>query len=213
VVVTVVAVKAPARAAATTMAVARRAAGSKNLNFVIYRPCQLALSCATGKALSHRPGRDFYADLVWHVDDRARQRLRAWATGRTGYALVDAGMRQLLSEGWVHNRVRMVAARFLAKDLHIDWRLGARWFLWHLVDGDLASNQHGWRVAGTGTDADPFHRIFNPWAQQERFDSDATYVHRYLGLEPALVPSPIVDHSQEGREALERFDEARRRAR
>jgi deoxyribodipyrimidine photo-lyase len=104
----------------------------------------------------------------------------------------------------------MVAASFLVKDLHIDWRLGARWFLWHLVDGDLASNQHGWQwVAGTGTDAAPFHRIFNPGAQQERFDPDAHYVRKYLGSEPALAPPPIVDHAGERREALERFDEAR----
>ena len=101
--------------------------------------------------------------LRWDVDDRARQRFRAWAAGGTGYPLVDAGMRQLLSEGWVHNRVRMVAASFLVKDLHIDWRLGARWFLWHLVDGDLASNQHGWQwVAGTGTDAAPFTASSTP---------------------------------------------------
>jgi deoxyribodipyrimidine photo-lyase len=158
----------------------------------------------------HQPLQAFGAHLRWDDDDRARQRFRAWATGATGYPLVDAGMRQLLSEGWVHNRVRMVAASFLVKDLHIDWRLGARWFLWHLVDGDLASNQHGWQwVAGTGTDAAPFHRIFNPGAQQERFDPDAHYVRKYLGSEPALAPPPIVDHAEERREALERFDEAR----
>ena len=114
--------------------------------------------------------REFYADVLWHrpdsarapllefgarlrwdTDERARERFAAWATGTTGYPLVDAGMRQLLAEGWMHNRVRMVTASFLVKDLHIDWRLGARWFMWHLVDGDLASNQHGWQwVAGTG---------------------------------------------------------------
>ena len=115
--------------------------------------------------------REFYADVLWHrpdsarapllefgarlrwdTDEQARERFAAWATGTTGYPLVDAGMRQLLAEGWMHNRVRMVTASFLVKDLHIDWRLGARWFMWHLVDGDLASNQHGWQwVAGTGT--------------------------------------------------------------
>ena len=75
----------------------------------------------------------------------------------------------------------MITASFLVKDLHIDWRLGARWFMWHLVDGDLASNQHGWQwVAGTGTDSAPFHRVFNPTVQQKRFDPDGSYVHRYL---------------------------------
>ncbi len=123
----------------------------------------------------------FGARLRWDTDEQARERFAAWATGTTGYPLVDAGMRQLLAEGWMHNRVRMVTASFLVKDLHIDWRLGARWFMWHLADGDLASNQHGWQwVAGTGTDAAPFHRVLNPSRQQERFDPAGTYVNRYV---------------------------------
>ncbi|HYA68079.1 MAG TPA: FAD-binding domain-containing protein, partial [Acidimicrobiales bacterium] len=102
---------------------------------------------------------------------------------------------------------------FLVKDLHIDWRWGARWFMWHLVDGDLASNQHGWQwVAGTGTDAAPFHRILNPVVQQERFDPDGDYVRRYLAPMP-LSADAVVDHRYERREALARFDEARHRAR
>jgi deoxyribodipyrimidine photo-lyase len=191
--------------------------------------------------------REFYADVLWHRPESARQplqafgdhlrwdtgeqardRFRAWATGRTGFPLVDAGMRQLLAEGWMHNRVRMVVASFLVKDLHIDWRLGARWFMWHLVDGDLASNQHNWQwVAGTGTDAAPFHRVFNPSVQQERFDPDGSYVRRYLkelstspwagpgdGSLPLdnPYPEPVVDHTRERREALARFDDARRLA-
>jgi len=171
--------------------------------------------------------REFYADVLWHhpesvsrslrgFGDRLRwdddatagERFQAWATGQTGYPLVDAGMRQLLAEGWMHNRVRMVTASFLVKDLHIDWRLGARWFMWHLVDGDIASNQHGWQwVAGTGTDAAPFHRVLNPMLQQERFDPDGVYVRRYCGDGPG--PAPIVDHTLERREALARFDDAR----
>jgi deoxyribodipyrimidine photo-lyase len=176
---------------------------------------------------AHRPLQEFGRHLRWDDDARSRERFRAWATGRTGFPLVDAAMRQLLAEGWVHNRARMVAASFLVKDLHIDWRLGARWFLWHLVDGDLASNQHGWQwVAGTGTDAAPFHRIFNPGTQMERFDPEGTYVRRYLdegtGPAPSLAgpslrgpayPAPVVDHARERREALARFDLARRAAR
>jgi len=174
--------------------------------------------------------REFAADVLWHqpsfaweplipagrwltVDDGedARQRFAAWATGCTGVPLVDAAMHQLLAEGWMHNRARMVAASFLVKDLHLDWRWGARWFLWHLVDGDLASNNHGWQwVAGTGTDAAPFHRILNPWRQQERFDPDGVYVARYLPR--GTRPAPIVDHDQERREALARWEEARRHA-
>jgi deoxyribodipyrimidine photo-lyase len=188
--------------------------------------------------------RDFYADVLWHrpesirqplqpfgahlrwdSDDRARERFGAWATGRTGYPLVDAGMRQLLAEGWMHNRVRMVSASFLVKDLHIDWRRGARWFMWHLLDGDLASNQHGWQwVAGTGTDAAPFHRVLNPSLQQQRFDPEGIYVRRYIedlsiaGPPGSLFASseayaePIVDHAEERRDTLDRFDEARRAA-
>ncbi len=172
--------------------------------------------------------REFYADVLWHQPQSARRslapfgehlrwdrdrdaqrRFAAWATGTTGYAFVDAGMRQLLSEGWMHNRLRMVTASFLVKDLHIDWRWGARWFMWHLVDGDLASNQHGWQwVAGTGTDAAPFHRIFNPLTQQARFDPDGEYVRRHL-QESDMTVKAIVDHALERREALARFREAR----
>lgn len=180
--------------------------------------------------------REFFADVQWHRPDtarhpvqpfgrhlrwdtgtQARRRFRAWATATTGYPLVDAGMRQLLEEGWMHGRVRMVVASFLVKDLHIDWRLGARWFMWHLVDGDLASNQQNWQwVAGTGTDAAPFHRVFNPRLQEARFDPDGSYVRRYVhelaGPEPGegAYPEPVVDHGGERREALSRFAAARR---
>ncbi|MGA2756491.1 MAG: deoxyribodipyrimidine photo-lyase [Solirubrobacteraceae bacterium] len=176
--------------------------------------------------------RDFYADVLWHQPQSARhplqafgehlrwdagpdarERFAAWACGRTGFPLVDAGMRQLLAEGFMHNRVRMVSASFLVKDLHIDWRLGARWFMWHLVDGDLASNQHGWQwVAGTGTDAAPFHRVLNPELQRRRFDPDGAYVARYLATPGALARHPIVDHARERLETLARFSEARRGA-
>ena len=195
--------------------------------------------------------REFYADVLYHhpdsawralqpamaalrvdTDERAVERFRAWALGETGYPFVDAGMRQLLSEGWMHNRVRMVAASFLVKHLHLDWRWGAKWFLWRLSDGDLASNQHGWQwTAGTGTDAAPFHRVFNPTLQGERFDPDGTYVRHYVdelrdvaapgclqpgggaGLwRPAGYAEPLIDADAERREALVRFAEARERA-
>jgi deoxyribodipyrimidine photo-lyase len=174
---------------------------------------------------ARRPLQAFGEHLPWDTGAEARDRFQAWATGQTGFPFVDAGMRQLLAEGWMHNRLRMVTASFLVKDLHIDWHLGARWFMWHLVDGDLASNQHNWQwVAGTGTDAAPFHRVFNPRLQQERFDPDGSYVRRYLEGPPtagsgarraspdAAYPGPIVDHADERREALARFDGARRRA-
>ena len=130
----------------------------------------------------------------------------------------------------MHNRVRMVAASFLVKHLHLDWRWGARWFMWRLIDGDLASNQHGWQwVAGTGTDAAPFHRVFNPTRQAERFDPEGTYVRRYVaelaavpapaclhpgggGLFAPSYPAPIIDVRREREEALARFAEARERS-
>jgi deoxyribodipyrimidine photo-lyase len=200
--------------------------------------------------------RDFYAGVLAERPESARRALRpvpgalrvdegpeadarfaAWAEGRTGYPLVDAGMRQLLGECWMHNRVRMVVASFLVKDLHLDWRRGARHFMRHLQDGDLASNNHGWQwVAGTGTDAAPFHRIFNPVSQGRRFDPSGDYIRRWVpelrGIpggavhEPwklaadaqrslfeggggAAYPPPLVDHAVERREALARFEEAR----
>jgi deoxyribodipyrimidine photo-lyase len=174
--------------------------------------------------------REFYADVLWHhprsawepfqpigshlrwdTGARADERFAAWAAGCTGFPLVDAGMRQLRSEGWMHNRVRMLTASFLVKDLHLDWRRGARLFLDLLVDGDLASNNHGWQwAAGTGTDAAPFHRVFNPTLQAERFDPDGAYVRRYVPeAEGFGYPAPIVDHAAERAEALRRWEEAR----
>jgi deoxyribodipyrimidine photo-lyase len=192
--------------------------------------------------------REFYADVLWHHPDSTWQNLQPtfdhleidrgpaavekfqrWARGETGYPFVDAGMRQLLAEGWMHNRVRMITASFLVKHLHLDWRWGAKWFMWHLIDGDVASNQHGWQwAAGTGTDAAPFHRVFNPTLQAERFDPTGAYIHRWVPelattaapeclqpgggsglLRPAAYPSPMVEANAERDEALARFQRAR----
>jgi deoxyribodipyrimidine photo-lyase len=173
--------------------------------------------------------RDFYADVLLHhpssareaLDERmagieldtgaeADERFAAWCEGRTGVPIVDAGLRQLVAVGWMHNRVRMIVASYLVKDLHIDWTRGARFFMEHLVDGDLASNQHGWQwVAGTGTDAAPYFRVFNPTAQAERFDPDGTYVRRWIPeLQTLEYPHPIVDHATERDEALRRWRRA-----
>ncbi len=111
-------------------------------------------------------------------------------------------MHQLAATGWMHNRVRMIVASFLVKDLHLPWQWGARWFMQHLVDGDLASNNHGWQwAAGTGTDAAPYFRVFNPSTQQERFDPTGEYVATWV-REP--VP-PMLDHAAERAEALRRL--------
>ena len=157
----------------------------------------------------------------WSHDDEA---LEAWKLGRTGYPIVDAGMRQLLREGWMHNRARLITGSFLAKDLYLDWRLGARHFFDLLVDGDVASNVGNWQwVAGTGADTRP-NRVFDPIRQARRFDPDGSYVRRYVpelaevdgpavhqpwklgARRPAAYPEPIVDHAA----ATARFLDARR---
>jgi deoxyribodipyrimidine photo-lyase len=189
--------------------------------------------------------RDFYAAVLHFWPDSARQyfvpamarmpyatgptadaHFAAWRAGRTGYPIVDAGMRQLLAEGWMHNRVRMIVASFLVKDLHIEWTRGARHFMRHLVDGDLASNQHGWQwTAGTGTDAAPYFRIFNPVGQGKKFDPDGAYVRRFVpelsGLSGPAVHEPwkhpdgvpagyaerIVDHAAERTQSLANYQQ------
>ena len=187
--------------------------------------------------------RDFYADVLWHRPDSARhevqpklaaypydsgelaeRRYTAWVQGRTGYPFVDAGMRQLNSQAWMHNRVRMVVASFLTKDLHLHWRRGAAHFMSQLRDADLASNVHGWQwVAGTGTDPAPYFRVFNPVKQGRDHDPSGNYIRRWVpelrdlsGPEvhepwlrpagpPPGYPAPIVDHAQERAEALRRY--------
>ncbi|HVN38821.1 MAG TPA: deoxyribodipyrimidine photo-lyase [Myxococcota bacterium] len=165
-----------------------------------------------------------YDGLRWEQDERG---FRAWCDGRTGYPFIDAAMRQLRTTGWMHNRARMVVASFLAKDLGIDWRRGERFFMQHLVDGDPASNDGGWQwAAGTGTDAQPFFRIFDPVAQGARFDPQGTYVRRFVpelsrlegaaAHEPWLSPERapaypprIVDHAARREQALARYRAAR----
>ncbi len=195
---------------------------------------------AYGRELAFR---EFYADVLHHRPDSAfgyydkrfeameydhpGGDLQAWKDGRTGFPIVDAGMRQLRATGWMHNRVRMIVASFLVKDLHLEWTVGAAHFLDLLVDGDLASNQHGWQwVAGCGTDASPYFRVFNPITQGKKFDPDGRYVRQWvpelreiegakvhepwtLADPPADYPAPIVDHAEERREALRRYDALR----
>jgi deoxyribodipyrimidine photo-lyase len=124
-------------------------------------------------------------DIAWQNDESA---FADWCQGRTGYPVVDAGMRQLVQTGWMHNRARMIVASFLVKDLLISWRWGERFFMQHLVDGDPAANNGGWQwTAGTGTDAAPYFRIFNPVLQSKKHDPAGRYVRRWL---PELVRVP-----------------------
>jgi deoxyribodipyrimidine photo-lyase len=189
--------------------------------------------------LFHFPGlpeknfnRNFDA-FPWRDDARG---MRAWQRGRTGYPIVDAGMRELWATGWMHNRVRMVAASFLTKHLLIDWRAGARWFWDTLVDADLANNSASWQwVAGCGADAAPYFRIFNPVLQGQKFDPKGAYVRRWVpelarlpathihrpwmapievlraaGIELGRTyPNPIVDHKAARARALEAYDKVR----
>lgn len=132
-----------------------------------------------------------YEDIYWEND---KYKFRKWCDGNTGFPIVDAGMRQLNQTGWMHNRVRMIVASFLTKDLHIDWRWGERYFASKLVDYDPCSNNGGWQwAASTGADAQPYFRIFNPWLQQKRYDPDASYIKKYLPELGSLVPEDIHD--------------------
>ncbi|CDO87743.1 deoxyribodipyrimidine photolyase [Mycobacterium triplex] len=182
--------------------------------------------------------RDFYAAVLHHwpasvwrnwngafdsietdTGADAKRRFEAWKAGETGFPIVDAGMRQLRETGFMHNRVRMIVASFLVKDLHLPWQWGAEWFLDQLVDGDVANNQHGWQwCAGCGTDAAPYFRVFNPTTQGVKFDPAGDYIRRWLpelsgaddvhlrkGERPQRYPAPIVDHGAERAEALRRY--------
>jgi deoxyribodipyrimidine photo-lyase len=164
--------------------------------------------------------------VPWRYDE---QEFRIWCEGRTGYPIVDAGMRQLAQTGWMHNRLRMIVAMFLTKDLLIDWRWGERYFMQSLVDGDLANNNGGWQwAASTGTDAVPYFRVFNPFLQARRFDPDGDFIRRWVpelsGVDsrvlhdPALLAharrdglayaEPVCDHTTARRRAIQAFEES-----
>lgn len=206
------------------------------------------------KFLSELAWREFFHQILFHfpavVDESFRPEFRefpwstdadafsAWRAGRTGFPFVDAGMRQLAGTHWMHNRARMAVASFLTKDLHLDWRLGEKWFEHELADADLANNNGGWQwSAGTGADAAPYFRILNPVLQSKRFDPDGAYIRRFV---PELVrvpreklhepwtmtraeereagcrigvdyPAPIVDHEREREAALRLFEKVRRK--
>lgn len=171
----------------------------------------------------HRPFQLETERIEWKEND---EHFQAWCEGRTGYPIVDAAMRQLVQTGWMHNRLRMIVAMFLTKNLFLDWRLGERFFMRHLIDGDLSANNGGWQwSASTGTDAAPYFRIFNPYSQSKKCDPDGEFIRRYVpelaGVEGSAVhepqtipgllrgsieyPDPIVDHSTTRNEAIDAF--------
>uniref|UniRef100_A0A915JW93 Cryptochrome-1 n=1 Tax=Romanomermis culicivorax TaxID=13658 RepID=A0A915JW93_ROMCU len=165
--------------------------------------------------------REKYNKLLWGDDEH----FKLWCEGKTGFPIVDAGMRELNETGYMHNRARMITASFLVKDLHIDWRLGEKYFARHLIDYDPCVNNGNWQwAASTGCDPQPYFRIFNPWLQSAKFDPDCEYIKRYVSelkdVAPPKIhkwymeenrknfkayPAPIVDHWKESKNAIERF--------
>jgi len=187
--------------------------------------------------------RDFFTHIAFHFPgvfghafiekfenvewDNNPDYFQAWCEGKTGFPIVDAGMRELNATGFMHNRVRMITASFLVKDLHIDWRWGERYFARHLVDYDPCVNNGNWQwAASTGCDAQPYFRIFNPWLQQQKFDPLCRYIYRWLPELQAVpvdsihrwdkkqidcsYPAPIVEHARESRIAKERYKQSDR---
>jgi deoxyribodipyrimidine photo-lyase len=220
---------------------------SAPLRFGVVHPRQLIaqLDGSAGAEVfrSELAWREFYADVLFHqpltawqnlqkkmdvlpidTGDAAKAKFAMFCAAQTGYPIVDAGIRQMLATGWMHNRVRMIVASFLVKDLHVPWQWGAKFFMKHLVDGDIASNNHGWQwTAGTGTDASPYYRVFNPTTQSAKFDPTGSYLREWIpeiaGLDNASIhepaslgllapegyPAPMVDHAVERNESLARY--------
>jgi deoxyribodipyrimidine photo-lyase len=217
---------------------------SQDLRWGLLSPTEVAERCAGDgegrrRFLAELAWRDFYAHLLWHEPRVARESFRrsldrvawtrdpvvidAWREGQTGYPVIDAAMRQLHATGWMHNRARMIVASFLTKHLGVDWRVGEAHFMEHLVDGDPASNNGGWQwAASTGTDPQPWFRVFNPTRQALRNDPDGDYVRQWVP-ELAHVPGPdvhaptpgvylpaIVDHVEARARALHAYGESTR---
>ncbi|MES4792660.1 MAG: deoxyribodipyrimidine photo-lyase, partial [Chloroflexota bacterium] len=230
---------------------------SQDLHLGLLSPLEVVtsartLGCDTAKFVAEVAWREFYHHIIWHHPRVLREPFQAafrslpwrnapahftaWATGQTGYPLVDAAMRELSATGYLHNRARMVVASFLAKDLLLDWRLGETHFMRHLVDGDVANNDGGWQwAASVGTDAQPYFRIFNPVIQSKKFDPEGAYIRRwvpelrrvperYLHAPWTIPPSaqeaahcvigrdyppPIVDHALARQQAITTYERAR----
>ena len=190
------------------------------VNELIWREFYQHVAVGFPQVCRHQPFQEHTKQLRWRDDDKGFQ---AWCEGRTGYPIVDAAMRQLVTTGWMHNRLRMVTAMFLSKHLLIDWRRGEAFFMRHLIDGEFCANNGGWQwAASTGTDAAPYFRIFNPTTQSTRFDPEGEFIAHWLPelkslpkkarhappqdmLNPTDYPAPIVDHKAARQRALDAF--------
>lgn len=224
-------------AIASAGTVARKTAASTYLNELIWREFYMQVLWHTPEVLQHEFQPDTRSlawrahwrpedSTAWERDPQARAEFDRWCRGLTGFPIVDAGMRELAATGHMHNRVRMITAMFLTKDLHFWWMHGESWFMRHLVDGEIASNNGGWQwSASTGTDAAPYFRIQNPWSQTKRFDPTGLYIKKWLPelrdvtpsrlCEPSDIPlargypTPICDHSKARDHTLSMFTATR----
>lgn len=176
------------------------------LNELIWREFYMMI-LAYNPAVVDRAFKPAYDQIPWRNNEKEFQ---AWCQGKTGYPIVDAGMRQLNEIGFMHNRVRMIVASFLTKHLLIDWRWGEAYFAEKLLDYELASNNGGWQwAAGTGTDAQPYFRVFNPTSQTEKFDKDLKYIKKWVPeFQTEKYPEPIVDHKFARQRAIDTYKSA-----
>lgn len=199
-----------------TLPMEKGAPGFAWLNELIWREFYRHLLYLEPHLSMNQPFQRHTRALAWSHDEA---RFTAWCEGRTGYPIIDAAMRCLKQTGWMHNRLRMIVASFLTKDLHISWRRGEDYFMSQLIDGDLAANNGGWQwAAGTGADAAPYFRVFNPTTQGQRFDPEGTFIRRWVPELAALpvtrlhqpgpvgaYPAPIVDHGAARLRAIAMF--------
>ncbi|WP_297335093.1 deoxyribodipyrimidine photo-lyase [Algoriphagus sp.] len=176
------------------------------LNELIWREFYMTI-LAFNPQVIEKAFKPAYDQIPWRNNE---EEFNAWCEGKTGYPIVDAGMRELNATGYMHNRVRMIVASFLTKHLLIDWRWGEAYFARKLLDFELASNNGGWQwAAGTGTDAQPYFRVFNPESQTEKFDKDLKYIKKWIPeLTSKEYPKPIVDHKFARQRALDTYKEA-----
>ena len=173
---------------------------TKWIDEIVWREFYRNIMFSFSKVSRGKPFQDYTKNIQWQFD---KDKLDAWKHGQTGFPLIDAAMRQLLHEGWMHNRLRMVVAMFFTKNMLHDWRLGEAYFMQNLIDGDFASNNGGWQwSSSTGTDAAPYFRIFNPITQSKNFDKEGLFIKKYVPELKDLDKSEIHDPSKEIRKHL-----------